>query len=223
VEYHSGDKLRETLVRNKLAFNLGVALLLVTALAASSAKAQVYRQGFEAVGPPFFQTPMNGSASDGSFPEISAKVAHTGGHSAHIVYRFSGRGSLSLVLMQPPTVVTSGDKARISMWVDGRGKSDLSGGSLLLLDGGGETFLYNFDKKMADALDGKGWSEVSADFDLSKSNGHWGGKNTGVIQLPVKFLGLGFGHWPDQAAQGDLYIDDIAIMGDPNRRASAAR
>jgi len=195
----------------KSALYAAVALL---GLLAIPVQAQTYYQGFEDVSPQFFQSPVLGSSSDGSTMDITTEVAHNGRHAARLSYQFTKRGYIDLALAQAPIVVSHGDDIRLAMWIYGSGQNDFpSGGSLNLLDAGGETFQYHIGTPLADALDGTGWHIVKAEVTLSKFNGHWGGKNTGVIKLPMRFLGFGLDHWPDAAAGGEVYFDDVLIKG----------
>lgn len=201
--------------------NVLYAAVALLGLLVIPAQAQSYNQNFEAVNPQFFQQPIIGSASDGSTADISTERAHSGHHAARLSYQFSKRGYIDLNWLQNPVVVAQGNEVHLSLWVYGSGQNDFpSGGGLVLVDAGGETFQYNLGTAMGDALDGTGWKQVKADIDLSKFQGHWGGKNTGVIKLPLKFLGFGLGHWPDSPAHGKVYIDDVSIAG--SRSAASA-
>jgi len=216
-----GETARAALREGFSVKNIFYAPLVVLGLLAAPICARAYTQGFEAADPQFFQQPMNGVSSDGTAADVSTEHPHSGKRSAHLAYRFSKRGGVNLVLLDNPVVATQGDGLSLSLWIYGCGQNDFpGGGGLVLVDDGGETFQFNLGKPMADALDGAGWTQLKAGINLSKPDVHWGGKNTGVIKFPVKFLGFGLDHWPDQAASGDVYFDDIIIKSSAPRQAN---
>jgi len=189
------------------------------------AGAQTYTQDFERVGNNWFQQPPQGANCDGSLAEISTAVAHSGTHAARIAYKFSGLGHVTMASTEWPKVLTEGSKLHFSVWVYGAARPDFTGAGLLLVDAGNETFQYWMADAMNPALAGNDWQQVSLDIDVNKPAGHWGGKNSGQIQLPLKFLGIGLDHHNDQPAQGEVFFDDLSFSGDapaPNAPAVAA-
>lgn len=190
----------------------GYTALLFLSVFATPANAQNITRDFESVDKSYLQPALPGTANEGSSAEISKARARSGNQSIHLSYRFSKRGNISLNTTEYPVVVRQGNKLRLSVWIYGSGQNDFpSGGGLTLVDAGGETFLYWLGKPLGDALGGTGWQEVAAEIDVMKPTGHWGGKNTGVIQMPLQFLGIGLDHGPDQPAQGEIFIDDLSL------------
>ncbi|MDR3709509.1 MAG: NEW3 domain-containing protein [Capsulimonadaceae bacterium] len=189
--------------------------LLVLLFSRAPAFAQTYTQDFEHVTKTWFHSPPMGASQDGSSADVSKARAHSGSQSGHLSYKFSKRGNVSLTTDEYPVVLQTGNKLRLSVWIYGSGQNDFpNGGGLTLVDAGNETFLYWLGKPFGDALDGSGWKLFTADINVAKPAGHWGGKNTGDVQMPLRFLGFGLDHAPDVAAQGEIFIDDLALTAD---------
>jgi len=184
--------------------------------------AQTYTQDFEHVTSAWFHSPPMGASHEGSTADVSKARAHSGSQSGHLSYKFSKRGNVSLTTDEYPIVLTQGSKLHLSVWIYGCGQNDFpNGGGITLVDSGNETFLYWLGKPLADSLDGSEWKHLTADIDVSKPAGHWGAKNTGVIQMPLRFLGFGLDHGPDVAAQGEIFIDDLVLTGGQSSSSAA--
>ena len=177
--------------------------------------AQTVGQDFEAVSGNYFRALPVGVAQEGSTVAISKAQSHSGTQSAHLSYRFSKRGYITLNTEFPPLVVQEGNVLHLSVWIHGSGQNDFpGGGGLLLLDGGNETFQYWLGKPFGDALRRSEWNLFTADIDLTKPAGHWGGKDKGTVQMPLRFLGFGLDHNPDVATQGETFFDDLSLVGE---------
>jgi hypothetical protein len=185
-------------------------LVLSTLIAAIPAFSQDFKQDFESVPEGYFE-PLRGKAHEGSTLEISTEKSRSAQKSVKINYKFTERGFVTPHVTQRPVVATTDGKLNFSIWVYGAGQKDFTSTRLRLIDAGGEIFQYDLGPKMIEALNGTGWREVNTEIDLTQNKGSFGGKKNDVLDMPLKFFGLGLTHDITKAAEGTIYLDDLKI------------
>ncbi|MEO7714796.1 MAG: hypothetical protein ABIY70_01220 [Capsulimonas sp.] len=196
------------------------AIVSVAALCAAPAFAQSYSQNFEKADSSYF-LPVNQQNAVGAAIQIDSSRVHGGEKSAELTFQSTGPGYINVTTSQGGIVANGPGAAHFSLWVFGAGAEKLLNAGLLLIDAGNETFLYTLGDASVKPLANGDWRQIQQDIDIGKPTAHWGDKNTGVIQYPLRFLGLGFSHANTAGGKGQVFLDDLEITG-PDGAVTAA-
>jgi hypothetical protein len=196
------------------------AIVFAAALCAAPTFAQSYSQDFEKADASYFQ-PVNQQNAAGAAIQIVSSRVHGGDKSADLSFQSTGSGYINVTTGQGGVVANGPGAAHFSLWVCGAGPEKLLNAGLLLIDAGNETFLYPLGDASVKPLADGDWRQIQQDIDIAKPAAHWGDKNTGAIQYPLRFFGLGFSHANTAGGKGQLFLDDLAIAGPDGAKTAA--
>jgi hypothetical protein len=141
--------------------------------------------------------------SENASVRLSADHPHDGKQCLKLHYHFTGGGQY-LGISHPVKIYSPIHELRFMLYGDGSG----TGYGLYLNDAGGQTHKYRNPRMK---IDFQGWKEIV--IDLDGGHEHWGGRNNGKVDYPVKDFTFEIST-PGQAVEGDMYFDAVSVDSD---------
>lgn len=162
-----------------------------------------------------FETPalwVRGVQPYGSLTPSTEQVRN-GSYAGRLDYWFSNKGSNNdgqnnndyVIFKSLPEISLAGQPTEISAWVYGDGSNHYL--NVWIRDGAGEIWQFTFGQ-----IRHTGWQQMTAYVDKTQPwpSDHIDGPGNGVVEYPIRFVGLALDDVPDTyTGTSKIYLDDI--------------